>query len=172
MGLGLKNNSNNPPPPPPPICFVYMYYGTQYILAPSKLSTGPRTRGVVVTQNSSVTIMLFLPMPLAVAWAFRLTFSPPSSSPSPSSYSSSHLQLFVYLRYRKRRGVAWVFGCVCHLVYILMLNVNLLLNYYLNMEKFFNISGQFCAIEMQNTKFNLLPKSPDLFGLWNWLAFF
>ena len=59
----------------------------------------------------------FLPMPLAVVWVFRLTFSP---SPSSSSSSSSHLQLVVSLRYRKRCGWAWVLGCVCHLVLLLV----------------------------------------------------
>ena len=49
----------------------------------------------------------FLPTPLAGAWVNRWTFSFPFPS---------HLQLFVSVSYRKCRGGAWVFGCVCHLV--------------------------------------------------------
>ena len=54
----------------------------------------------------------FLPTPLAGAWVNRWTFLFPFPS---------HLKLFVSVRYKKMPWGAWVFGCVCHLVVVLLL---------------------------------------------------
>ena len=75
----------------------------------------------------------FLPMPLAGAWVNRLTFSSSLSLPShlktflflPGRKKlkfvflpvREKLKFFVSLKYRQRHGGAWVFGCVCHLVF-------------------------------------------------------
>ena len=53
-------------------------------------------------------------------------FTPPTFCSYPAKKSSSFVpirprkaQVFVSLRYRKRRGRVWVFGCVCHRVFLL-----------------------------------------------------
>ena len=65
-------------------------------------------------------------MPLAGAWVNRWQVSPPPLPPLPPlPLPLPHLQSFVSLRYRTFLlgtenavgGGAWVFGCLCHLVF-------------------------------------------------------